>query len=563
MRQGQRHSQSPGLPGQTAGFLHKGLPAGARAELRGRFILLAGAFSLAVALLVAVSYIGFEALAGTRAYVHGESQWAKAQKRSVIALVQYAESGDPADLARAREALEVNLGDQRARLALERDPPDPQVARTGFLAGRNHPDDIPRMIRLFLWGRGLERLDQAITVWAQGDGLIGELLELAESLESAVMQHGPGSQPAQALVDELLELDERLTEVEERFSLLMGQLGQQVSSAMSLTILITALAVLLGGTWLTFRLVRSAESAERALRESQMRYRALVDQNDVGMWQLDRNGDISYLNPAMRSLLGQEHASPPSRISLEEFVPAGERKRFNDYLQAWQRGEATDGEISLLGAGSAHRRVLLHGAPILIGNGKPLGHVGTCIDITDRKRAEEQLRHQAFHDPLTGLPNRHLFMDRLQMATRRSRRDGRPLAVLFIDLDGFKAINDKHGHATGDRILKEAARRMAGVVRERDTVARIGGDEFGAIVEEVAKREDALRPACRIVEALGRDFHIDGKSFRVGASIGITLSGESLERASDLLSQADHAMYEAKHAGGGRWHFQDAPAAPG
>jgi diguanylate cyclase (GGDEF)-like protein/PAS domain S-box-containing protein len=174
-----------------------------------------------------------------------------------------------------------------------------------------------------------------------------------------------------------------------------------------------------------------------------------------------------------------------------------------------------------------------------------MGWIATLDDITDRRRMESQLAHRATHDPLTGLPNRALLDDRLEQACARLRRDDDVVAVLFIDLDDFKGVNDRHDHRTGDQVLQEVARRLRQVLRPADTAARLGGDEFVAVCESTDE-EEATEIAGRLREALGVPFLVGGKRLALGASVGVACSrGDGCEPA-DLLLRADQAMYRQK-----------------
>ncbi|HEX7956917.1 MAG TPA: EAL domain-containing protein, partial [Pyrinomonadaceae bacterium] len=176
--------------------------------------------------------------------------------------------------------------------------------------------------------------------------------------------------------------------------------------------------------------------------------------------------------------------------------------------------------------------------------------IGIAPSATGYDRAEEQLLHDAFHDALTGLPNRALFMDHVKLAIQRSRRSGNRLfAALFLDLDRFKIINDSLGHMVGDQLLVGIAHRLEACLRPGDTVARLGGDEFTILLEDLASTEDAIDVARRVQEAVTQPFNIGGHEVFTTASIGIALSNTGYERAEDLLRDADTAMYRAKLEG--------------
>jgi diguanylate cyclase (GGDEF)-like protein len=188
----------------------------------------------------------------------------------------------------------------------------------------------------------------------------------------------------------------------------------------------------------------------------------------------------------------------------------------------------------------------------LIGDPRVGGIVLTVRDVEDRKAFEEQLRHRAFHDSLTGLANRALFYDRVEHALTRAAREGARVGVLFVDLDDFKAVNDAHGHSRGDRLLQQVARRLTSSLRSADTVARLGGDEFGVLIEGVSDVNAVFRAAERALEALAPLIDIDGELASAAGSVGIAISELDDRGVEELLRKADLAMYEAKRNGKGR-----------
>jgi len=202
-------------------------------------------------------------------------------------------------------------------------------------------------------------------------------------------------------------------------------------------------------------------------------------------------------------------------------------------------------------------QALQHGAQdyLVKGEGGSDFLARSILYAIERKKAQERLTYLAQHDQLTGLINRTLFRDRLVHAMARSKRKDQPLAVMLLDLDRFKAVNDTLGHDVGDELLKEVATRLLECVREVDTVARMGGDEFTAILEGISGEENVLVVAKRIVESIGSPFQIGPHRISIGVSIGITLYPSDDEDIDELLRHADKAMYAAKQQGGSRFHF--------
>ena len=187
--------------------------------------------------------------------------------------------------------------------------------------------------------------------------------------------------------------------------------------------------------------------------------------------------------------------------------------------------------------------------------GEVVNYVGVFSDITRRKAAEEQMHFLAYHDGLTGLPNRGLFLDRLHHAVAHAHRKGDMVAVMFIDLDNFKPVNDTLGHQVGDQLLQHVAQRLVTSVREADTVARMGGDEFTVILESIQDTEAVTRVVRKLIRTVGEPLHIDGHAITVTVSVGISLYPLTSAHADDLLRHADMAMYRVKHSGRNDFHF--------
>ncbi len=190
--------------------------------------------------------------------------------------------------------------------------------------------------------------------------------------------------------------------------------------------------------------------------------------------------------------------------------------------------------------------------------------VGTAQDVTERRRFERELAHQAVYDSLTGLPNRTLLLDRLTQALARVGRHERGLALLFIDVDNFKAVNDSFGHSVGDRLLIDVGDRLRGTLRSSDTVARFGGDEYVMLCEEVHGEHDGVGAAARVEAAFNEPLMLEGESHRISVSIGVAVASSAAATPDDLLRDADTAMYNAKELGRGRFElFRTGDAFPG
>jgi diguanylate cyclase (GGDEF)-like protein len=216
--------------------------------------------------------------------------------------------------------------------------------------------------------------------------------------------------------------------------------------------------------------------------------------------------------------------------------------------------EVVDVEMEVVRHGRPVATIVGYAAPLFDESGRPRGAIGATLDITERKRAEEQVRDLAYHDPLTGLPNRLLFQDRLALSVAQAHRRGKGLAVLFLDLDRFKVINDSLGHSVGDLLIREVAVRLRSCLREGDTVARLGGDEFTLLLPDLGQALDAAKVANKVLEVVRMPFDIDGRELFVTCSMGISLYPDDGHDPETLVKNADAAMYRAKEQG--RDHYQ-------
>ncbi len=305
--------------------------------------------------------------------------------------------------------------------------------------------------------------------------------------------------------------------------------------------------------------------AEAALAASEKNYRELVDNANTIVLRLNMDGTVTYFNEFAERFFGYRAEEIVGRPALGTIVPARETDTHRDLagmidaLLAHPENFEHNENENITKDG---RRVYVRWANKVLfdQDGRPSGISSFGQDITESRKAQETIRNMAFFDTLTGLPNRRLLLDRLHQALALSARNGRYGALLFIDLDKFKQLNDTHGHDMGDRLLVEVARRLQACVREGDTVARLAGDEFVVMLEELDGTADAAARqvdivAGKIVDQLGRPYALEAIEHRASASVGIALFHDKQPSPDELIKRADLAMYQAKAAGRNTWRF--------
>jgi diguanylate cyclase (GGDEF)-like protein/PAS domain S-box-containing protein len=298
--------------------------------------------------------------------------------------------------------------------------------------------------------------------------------------------------------------------------------------------------------------ITDRRNAEDERIEAEERYRQGFQRSAFGLGLLDLEQTFTSVNPALAELLGHEPERLIGRCPLE-FLHPTERDSARNGIERLLRGDLAfyKREHRMVRGDGSTVSVLIDMTLVPDSDGDPSYYFVQVRDITDRKSAEEALAHQALHDDLTRLPNRLLLVDRLSLSLARADRAGTHVAVLFLDLDRFKLVNDGLGHVVGDQLLVEVADRLSASIRASDTVARFGGDEFVIVREGVADATEAVEFAERIVAVLQQPISLSGRELYATASVGIALGGAG-SSAEQLLRDADAAMYRAKDLGRAR-----------
>ena len=302
-----------------------------------------------------------------------------------------------------------------------------------------------------------------------------------------------------------------------------------------------------------------AEQAEQALREVESRWKLALESTGDGVWDWDIAGGVERISRRCKEMYGysddemSDHPADLDALTHPQDKPAMLKDR-SDHFEG--RTETYHNEHRILCRDGSWKWILSRGMVISRdAQGHPLRMIGTHTDITTRKNAEALVWHQANFDMLTGLPNRRMLRDRLELEFKKVDREGKQMAILFVDLDHFKEVNDTLGHDAGDQLLIEAARRIRACVRESDTVARMGGDEFTLVLSALDDDGQLDRILQAVLSAMSSLFQIGTEQVYISSSIGITIYPGDGSGVETLFKNADQALYAAKDAGRNRFHF--------
>jgi diguanylate cyclase (GGDEF)-like protein/PAS domain S-box-containing protein len=309
----------------------------------------------------------------------------------------------------------------------------------------------------------------------------------------------------------------------------------------------------------SFMNITERKNMEKELRQSEEKYRTILENIQEGYFEVDLAGNFTFFNDPVCQIIGyprEELMGMNDRVYTNEETA---KKVYQAFNKVYKTGKPTkefdwqiirkDGTKRYIEASVSLKKDLA---------GRPIGFKGIIRDITERKEMDQQLNYMATHDALTELPNRMLFMDRLQVALAQSKRNKKKLAVMMLDLDNFKDINDTLGHMVGDKLLKEVGHRLTGILRQSDTVARLGGDEFVILLSNLEKVEYAAGVAKVILKSFQKPFLTADNKIISNASVGIAIFPNDCEDVDSLLKKSDVAMYSVKtHGRNGYKFFSD------
>ena len=402
---------------------------------------------------------------------------------------------------------------------------------------------LPAIPALFI----LYRLDRRVII------PLKSLAEMSENLPEKVLNREPLQWPT-ALSSECKSLCENL---KESAVALQNSYQQRENLKEKSTVMLED--VLAQHRWENFtrheKLKEERNRRERVeeliqnIETAESKYRFLIEKTMVGVFIVQDNR-FTYVNPRFAEIFGYPEGEITEQLTLPDLIHPDDRFMVAAHNLSQLNG-APGNNLQYEFRGLKNTGELIH-VEVLNGQSSRDGQpaiIGTLLDISKRKQAEETIQHLAFHDPLTELPNRILFADRIKQALHRAERNKEQVALLFIDLDRFKSVNDTLGHAAGDTILKEVASRLQNCLRQADTVSRFGGDEFNVLLTQISKEEEVKMIAHKILKALEWPYQVEGQEIFLSGSIGIALYPKDGQDAMSLTKNADTALYRAKDLG--------------
>ena len=505
-----------------------------------------GIMALLIGVELFALFFSLNTLSSVRAYVGGEGLWSKAQKDAVFHLYKYGVSRNDEDYRLFQEFMKVPIGDGKTRKELHRATPDMAVARRGFLEGRNHPDDIEGMIELFRNFSNVSYIARAIAIWGEAEPIALQLIPIGEELRDEITSAAPSQDKIDGLLKAIGPINSKLTALEDDFSYTLGEASRWLEGVVLKLLLVTALTVEATGLLLAISVSRNIQKGLAEIIRAAHSFATGIYSTRARVFSRDEIGQVARSFNQMSEELEREIAereraegelrrafalldqhvnnTPLAVIEWEQNEAAGEPPRVHRWsgraqaIFGWTESEVlarSAEEFGLFYLGDAQRaadagRDLAEGRcphnSISLRCQTKEGQVRHCQwynsalhpqgsskvtilslveDVTERVAALEDVYRLAHHDTLTGLSNRVTLQDRLGQALTRARRHGNRVAVMMLDLDHFKNVNDALGHTVGDGLLQAVATRLSARMRASDTLARVGGDEFVVLLPDL------------------------------------------------------------------------------
>jgi diguanylate cyclase (GGDEF)-like protein len=495
-----------------------------------------------MAIQAVISGGSLEVLSAIRAYVIGESLWSKGQKDAVRFIELYAATENKAYLQRFDEAIDIPLGDLSARLALEAPVENTELARKGFIRGGNKPDDVGGLIWLFRYFRTTSYMRTAVEYWRESDEPLLQLFALRHAMEQR-SEATPHSRNTSVLETEIDQINQKLAPLAIAFSENLG------ASAKSMGQLLSALNLSLAVTLIAFivlhirRIVALQISAERELL-------TLASIGDA-IFVVTGDDKINFANPAACKLLGLPSVSKGTLASsLFVLIRQHLTSSFTDSDQPTANSGSFSPHLLMRSDGSS---VVVSITESHLTQDPTGGRVLVIRDTTEERNLLNKIAWQASHDSLTELANRREFEFHLEQEMKQRTADETDIALLFVDLDQFKIVNDTCGHTAGDQLLQQITVILLDVVGSAGLVARLGGDEFGVLLTK-AISDGPIGLAERLRGEIERHTFVwNGVSFKTTSSIGLVVARD-VDSAEDALKAADVACFLAKERGRNRVH---------
>ncbi|BBP60757.1 EAL domain-containing protein [Pseudomonas sp. St316] len=503
-------------------------------------------------------------LSAVRGYVAGESLWSKGQKDAIYYLNLYADSRDEAIFRKYQQAIAVPEGGHELRVALDREPPDLEAARSGILQGGNHPDDVSSVIWLYLNFRHFSYLEEAIDLWTVGDGYLIELDNVARQMHNSITAGQASEVDIRGWKAQIFAINDSVTPAAKAFSDALGEGSRFILRLLLVTNFATALGLIVLALLRTHKLLAQRQVFANALQMEKERAQITLQSIGDGVITTDVEGAIAYMNPAAEAMTHwkAEHATglplaalfnllddnaQTEGLTLIEHILSGRLSGASEHSKLIQRLDGSTVSVTLVGAPIRHA-------------GKVSGAVLVLHDMTQERQYIANLSWQATHDALTGLANRREFEYRLEQALYNLTRQIGRHALMFLDLDQFKLVNDTCGHAAGDELLRHICALLQSGLRENDTLARLGGDEFGILLENCSP--EAAEKIAEVLRQTVQNLHFvwKGRPFVTTVSIGLVHIAQTPTTLEASLRAADMACYMAKEKGRNRvqvYHADD------